>query len=104
MNKVDLSSYFKRLICAEEIGLAKEDMKFWNRLEQQLDFERGATLFADDNLAVLEAARSHGIKYLVHIAKPSSRAPVRYSSQFRSVSDFKELLFAAEHGHPEHKN
>jgi len=92
MNKVDLSHHFTRLICADEIGIAKEDVDFWKKLEQLLGFNRSQTMFADDNLNVLRAARSNGIKYLVHIAKPSSRTPVNYSDEFTSVAAFDELL------------
>ncbi len=92
MNRVDLRGYFHGLICADEVGRAKEDIHFWNDLEDRLGFERDQTLFVDDNVNVLKAARSHGIKYLVHIAKPSSREPANYCHEFTSVSDFEELL------------
>ncbi len=92
MNTVDLSGYFEHLVCAEEIGLAKEDVRFWERLESKLGFDRERTLFADDTPAVLRAARSFGIRYLLHIAQPSSRKPIQYSSEFTSIAAFDELL------------
>jgi putative hydrolase of the HAD superfamily len=92
MNKVDLRGYFTQLICAEELGRPKEDKAFWMILEERLGFERDRTLFADDNVNVLRTARSHGIRYLIHIAKPSSRQPTRYCPEFTSVSAFDELL------------
>ena len=92
MNKVDLRSYFQDLICAEELGRPKEDVQFWGILEEKLGFERDHTLFVDDNVNVLRAARSHGIRYLLHIAKPSSRQPTSYSDEFTSVGAFDELL------------
>jgi putative hydrolase of the HAD superfamily len=92
MNRVDLRGYFRQLICAEELGRPKEDKAFWGRLEERLGFERDRTLFADDNVNVLRAARSHGLRYLIHIAKPSSRQPTSYCEEFTSVSAFDELL------------
>lgn len=92
MSKVDLSGYFQQMICADELGRPKEDVQFWNSLEERLGFERQSTLFADDNVKVLNAARSHGIRYLVHIAKPSSRQPASYCDEFTSVSAFDELI------------
>ena len=92
MNKVDLRDYFHQMICAEELGRAKEEVVFWELLEARLGFDRDHTLFADDNLNVLKAARHHGIKYLIHVAKPSSRQPARRSEEFVSVSAFDELL------------
>ena len=92
MSKAGLSGYFQQMICADELGRPKEDVQFWNSLEERLGFERQRTLFADDNVNVLNAARSHGIRYLVHIAKPSSRQPARYCDEFTSVSAFDELI------------
>ena len=92
MNKVDLRSYFQRLICADELGRPKEDIQFWSILENRIGFERDSTLFVDDNVNVLKAARSHGIRYLIHIAKPSSRQPTSFCDEFISVGAFDELL------------
>jgi len=92
MDTVKLNGYFNQLICAEEIGLAKEDVGFWGKLEKRLGFDRSQTLFADDTVAVLHAARSYGIRYLLHIARPSSRMSTLYSSEFTSISAFDELL------------
>ncbi|MGI9536937.1 MAG: GMP/IMP nucleotidase [Desulfocapsaceae bacterium] len=92
MNKVDLRSYFQGLICAHELGKPKEDVQFWSILEERLGFERDRTLFVDDNVNVLSAAHSHGIRYLIHIAKPSSRQPTGYCDEFTSVRAFDELL------------
>ena len=95
MDKVDLGGYFTRLICADELGLPKEDRQFWHHLGQMLGLDPTKTLFADDNLNVLEAARAFGIKHLIHIAKPSSQAPVNYCEDFRSIDSFDQLLFTS---------
>lgn len=92
MDKVDLRHFFDRLICADELGKPKEDRKFWQELEEQLDFDRSRTLFADDNLDVLGAARGHGIKHLMHMARPSSKEPVMYSDDYPSIATFSELM------------
>lgn len=92
MDKVDLRHFFDRIICADELGKPKEDATFWQQLEEQLNFNRNHTLFADDNLDVLRAARGHGIEHLVHMAKPSSKAPVKYCDDYPSISSFDELI------------
>ncbi len=93
MNKVDLSGYFNELICTEDIGKPKEDGSFWEQLEKTLGFERTQTVFADDNTSVLNTAKTHGIAHLIHIAKPSSRQPLCYSTEFVSIASFDELIF-----------
>ncbi len=90
--KTELGSHFDRIICAAEIGLPKESPSFWHRLEGVLGFQRTRTLLADDTAKVLQAARQHGIAHLVFVAKPSSRSPVRHSSEFLSITTFNELM------------
>ena len=92
MDTVGLSGYFRRLVCAEDIGCAKEDVRFWQELEGLLGFDRATTLFADDTVPVLQAAQHHGIGHLLHIARPSSRRGLRYCTEFRSVAGFDEVL------------
>ena len=92
MGRVDLRGYFTRVVCAGELGLPKEDVGFWRKLEDMLGFNPKRTMFADDNLSVLRAAENHHSAYLIHIAKPSSRAPLGYSHEFMSVASFGELL------------
>ena len=93
MKKVDLRPYFHNIICAEEIGIAKETPEFWHKLEGLLRFDKSRTLLADDTSKVLHAARQHGISQIIHVARPSSRNPIRYSEAFPSIAFFNELMF-----------
>ena len=92
MRKTDLGGYFDRVICSEDVGLPKEEPQFWERLEAILGFDRKRTLLADDNENVLQAAETYGIGVLIFVARPSSRADIRYSSRFPSIVYFKELM------------
>ena len=93
IEKTGIDPFFDQLICAEEVGTAKEDVQFWHMLERMLGFTRTRTLLADDTTSVLDAAQQFGIEELVHIAKPSSRKPLQYSHRFTSVASFDELMF-----------
>lgn len=92
MKKAALTPYFRRMICAEDIGMAKETGEFWEGLEELLGYQRSRTLFADDTINVLRAAHKHGISQVIHVARPSSRIPVTYSSEFPSIVFFNELM------------
>jgi putative hydrolase of the HAD superfamily len=50
------------------------------------------TLFIDDSLPVLRAARDFGIKNTLHINKPDSNKPKNYTKEFTSISNFSELM------------
>ena len=46
----------------------------------------------DDNQAVLNTARKFGIKNLITIARPDSKAPVREITGYHVIHDFAELM------------
>ena len=92
-DKTGIAPLFDQIICAEDVGTAKETTRFWQLLENMLDFDRKRTLLADDTTKVLESAERFGIKELVHIGKPSSQKPANYSHQFQSITFFNELIF-----------
>ena len=92
MNKTALAGHFDRIVCAEEVGMAKEVPEFWQRLERMLGYRKERTLLADDTEKVLVSADQYGMGYCLYVARPSSQAPVRYSARFPSIVYFKELM------------
>lgn len=92
MAHTDIEIYFDRIICSEEIGVAKEDPVFWEKLEKMLNIDKEKCLLADDNEDVLASAAKYGIKKLIFVAKSSSKKPVVYSEKYPSIIFFKELL------------
>lgn len=93
MNKVQLDTWFQRLICSQEVGAAKEQSQFWPKLHDILPYDKETTLFADDTEKVLHSAASYGIRHLIHIAKPSSRLAPQHSLRYPSIISFSELMF-----------
>jgi len=92
LRKTAIGPHFDRIICAEEIGFAKEEPQFWNRLEAMLHFDKSRTLLADDTEKVLHSAGQYGMGFLLSIARPSTRLAVKYSENYPSVAFFNELL------------
>ncbi len=92
LEKTTIGPWFDRIVCAEEVGLAKEDPAFWQRLEEMLGYDPGRTMLADDTEKVLDSARSYGMGLLIFVARPSSRQRVRYSARYPSIDFFKELI------------
>ncbi len=92
MAKTALRGYFDKIVCSMEVGLAKEDPAFWERLGSMISFDPARTMLADDTEKVLLSAEKAGLKHLVYVAKPSSREPVRPSKKFHSITYFKELI------------
>lgn len=92
LEKTALGPWFDRIVCAEEVGAAKEESRFWLQLERMLGFDKSRTLLVDDSEKVLTTAKEYGLAYLLFVARPSSRQRVQYSCRFPSIEYFKELL------------
>ena len=92
LEKTSIGPWFDRVICAEEVGLAKENPEFWYRLEGILGYDPKRTLLADDTEKVLRSADNYGIGQLIYVARSSSRQPVCYSRKYPSIDYFKELM------------
>ncbi|MCG2634003.1 MAG: GMP/IMP nucleotidase [Gammaproteobacteria bacterium] len=74
-----------------DIGLAKEQPGFWEKFARQETFEPARTLLVDDNLDVLRNARRHGIRHLLAIHQPDSKAPPKDCADFTPLRRFGEI-------------
>jgi putative hydrolase of the HAD superfamily len=93
MEQVNIEKWFSQIVCSQEVGAAKEQPEFWHNLQQVLPYNPKRTLFADDTEKVLHSAKASGLQHLIHVAKPSSRLPVQFSTQYQSIVNFRELMF-----------
>jgi len=87
-----LESWFDNIVSSHSFGTPKETPEFWSRLQAAEPFDAEQTLFADDSLPVLRAAREYGIRHLVAMRQPDSRHPPREIEEFTSVQTLAELL------------
>jgi len=92
MNHTGLLGYFDEVVSSFDLGVPKEEARFWEALQQQLSFEPGRTLLVDDNAEALTAARSFGLKYLFFKAKSSSQLGSEPHPDFPSIESFRELM------------
>jgi putative hydrolase of the HAD superfamily len=92
MAKTALRGHFDKIVCSQQVGVAKEDPVFWARLGEHITYDPRKTLLADDTEKVLRSAEQAGIKHLLYVAKPSSKSPYCCSERFPSITYFKELI------------
>ncbi|WP_298610884.1 GMP/IMP nucleotidase [uncultured Thiothrix sp.] len=90
---VNLEPYFDRIITSHEIGLAKEESGFWERLLDTEYFDSKHSLFIDDNLHVLRTAQQYGLKYLLAVSEPDSKLPPKDTAEFKAISCYQDLMF-----------
>ncbi len=93
LRKTRIGGYFDKVITSSEIGCPKEDIEFWKRTEKILRFDRERTVFIDDVVENLRAAREFGIRYIVLKTMASSKdKEAGDAGDFLAVGDFRELL------------
>ena len=79
------------VVSSHQYGMPKEHAAFWPRLEKEVGFDPQRTLFVDDSLAVLRAARAHGISQVVAVTRPDSTRPPRDAADFPCVATVADL-------------
>jgi HAD superfamily hydrolase (TIGR01509 family) len=92
MNQTGLLQYFEEVVSSFDLGVPKEEVRFWEILQVRLGFSSEQALLVDDNAEALAAAKVFGIKYLFFKAKSSSKASPEKSPHFPSILTFHELL------------
>ena len=80
------------VVSSHQYCAPKEERAFWQQLHGQLQFDPARTLFVDDTECILSAASDFGIRHLLCVAQPDSRAQPRQIPDFPAVTHFDELL------------
>ncbi len=91
LERTQLAGYFNRVVCSHDLGWPKEASEFWCKLQEELPFDPKRTLFVDDSLPVLNAAKAYGIEWLLMILKPDSKQSARINDEYPSVRDFSTI-------------
>lgn len=89
--QLDFRGHFDAMHSSHEFGVPKENPAFWPALAAVERFDVERTLFVDDSLPVLRAARGFGIRWIVAIAHPDSTQPKRVVEEFAAVDAIREL-------------
>lgn len=76
------------VVSSHTVGYAKEDPRFWRDLDAHLAFDRDRSLFVDDSLPVLRAARDAGVPWIYAVRRAGSAD----SGEFPTVGGVSELL------------
>ena len=92
MQRTQLAHHFDQIVCAHDLGLPKEDTKFWDKLQQIEAFNSTHTLLIDDSLPVLRSAAHYGIKYLLGIHQPDSQASPKPVTEFKVIHNFLDIM------------
>lgn len=92
IKKTGLNQLVDNVICSHDFGLPKEDITFWDKLQEVEAFDKQRTLLIDDSFAVLNSAREYGIRYLLSIYQPDSQQPKRKITDYAAIEHFDEII------------
>jgi len=90
--QVALATHVDVLYSSHDFDLPKEHRHFWPRLQAAEPFDPERTLMIDDSLAVLDAARGFGIRWLRAIRRPDSGQPPQSTEPFEAIDGIADLL------------
>jgi putative hydrolase of the HAD superfamily len=90
--KTGLDRHVDRIVNAFEIGYLKMRPEYWPACRKLIGFDPARSLYIDDDVDCLDAARAYGIAHIYHRSLSSSQLPPHPSSRFRSIEDFHVLM------------
>jgi 5'-nucleotidase len=90
--RVALTQYFAACYSTHPFAAPKEDPAFWPRLAAEERFQPERTLFVDDSLSVLDAARDFGIEWLRAVRRPDSGQPPQHTGAYAAVDGVADLM------------
>jgi putative hydrolase of the HAD superfamily len=90
--RTEVISYFDAGFSSHRFGAPKEHPQFWSELAKAENFNPARSLFVDDSLNVLRAARAAGVGLIYAVRKPDSSGAARTHQEFPAVDAVAELL------------
>lgn len=92
MKNTRIGPYFDGIISAHQVGLPKEDGRFWGKLQDFIRYVPERTLLGEDSETNLTTAESFNIHYLVYISRYSSKIEPHKSERFPTIEYFNTLI------------
>ena len=87
-----IDNYLDGVVSTHEYGVSKEQQSLWHQVQKDLGFNKQRTLFVDDSVPVLNAAREYGIEPLLAVANPDSQQPHNEIADYLSVTDYRKII------------
>ena len=92
MKKTRIGPYFDGIVSAHQVGLPKEDTRFWQALQGFIPYDPHRTLLGEDSETNLGTAAQFEIKYLIYVGRYSSTITPHTSDRFATINYFSQLI------------
>ena len=90
-----IEHHFDRIVSSHDYAQPKESAEFWHTLLERENIDPQTSIFVDDNVQVLRAAKAFDFYALICITQPDSQKPSSPSEEFIDIVDFHEIMPAA---------
>ncbi|MDD2853243.1 MAG: GMP/IMP nucleotidase [Desulfuromonadaceae bacterium] len=92
MKSTRIGPYFDGIVSAHQVGLPKEDGRFWRKLQDFICYDPERTMLGEDSETNLTTAQEFQIHYLIYISRYSSKVDPRPSELFPTIDYFNRLI------------
>lgn len=92
-----LAPHLDLLLSTHTFGYPKEDQRLWQAVVEHTGLDASRTLFIDDSEAILDAAKTFGIRYCLGVMNPDSRRAEQVFQRHPAISDYHYLIPALAH-------
>lgn len=95
VERTELDKHIDLLISTHQYGATKESQTLWQKLHQDLQFNKENTLFVDDSLTILDSAKRFGIQHLLAVANPDLQLPPVSADNLRGypyITDYRKII------------
>lgn len=92
LKRTPVGPWFDGIVSAHQVGLPKEDARFWEYLQRFVTYDPARTMLGEDTEANLQTAQQYGIRHLIHVSRPSSALTPQCSRQYCSIEYFTQLI------------
>ena len=87
-----LSEWIDEFVTSHDLGAPKERQEFWHKLQSVLGFDPMTTLFVDDSIPVLNAAREFGLAGVVAVRKPATGHPPKDTEDHHFIDGVEQFI------------
>ena len=95
LKRTRIGPWFDGIISAHQVGLPKEDQRFWAELQRFVTYDPSRTMLGEDSETNLQTAQVYGISHLFYISHYSSKCTPVASDTFATIDYFTRLIPAA---------
>ncbi len=89
--RTGVTRYFDAVHSSHSFGAPKENPRFWEAVQAVERFDRARSMFVDDSLPVLRAARGAGIRWIYAVRRPDSSGAPRAHEEFPATDAVADL-------------